>query len=130
MNIGFTGSRELTARQTRQANQIIEGFLSCYTPGVDIIHHGGAKGIDAIADKVAKRYGFEIVRHLPTRPAWHGKGGYKYRNMKLVEAIECLYAIHAPESQTGGTFFTFNYAFENGRECEWLELMRDNRGNR
>lgn len=125
MKIGFSGSRALSAAQARQARQIVEGILSCYTPGEDEVHHGGAKGLDSIVDMVARRYGLKVVKHLPTRQSWAGKGGYRERNHQLVDAVECLYAIHAPESQTGGTFSTYNYAVENGRHCEWFELERD-----
>jgi hypothetical protein len=94
-------------------------LLSCYGPG-DEFHHGNASGIDQIAKEVAQQFGLEVIPHHPKKQKW--EGGYKERNKEIVHAVEYLIAVHSPNSTTGGTVWTYQYAVRKQRAVEWVEL--------
>lgn len=121
MRVGVSGSRALTLVERRKAHRILKGILSCYGPG-DELHHGNASGVDKIAAELGKHYGMVVVAHVPKEKRWDGMAGYKARNMDIVNSSDKVYAIHSPNSSTGGTIWTFNYAMGLGKHCEWIEL--------
>lgn len=107
--------------ERRNAHRIIKGILSCYGPG-DELHHGNASGVDRIAAEIGKQYGMKVVPHVPQNKRWDGYSGYKARNMDIVNSSDKIYAFHSPHSSTGGTIWTYNYAKDLGKHCEWIEL--------
>lgn len=121
MRVGITGSRTLSTPQRRQAHLILRGILSVYGPA-DELHHGDANGIDKIAAEEALRLGIEVIRHLPKNQRW--KGGYRERNMEIVDSSDIVIAVHSHLSTTGGTVWTYNYAVRQGKNTEWIELDR------
>lgn len=119
MRVGVTGSRTLSAPQKRQALRVLRGFISCYGEK-DELHHGNASGIDQLAHSVATQFGLQIVKHLPKKQKW--EGGFKERNKQIVASVDYLLAIHSPQSTTGGTVWTYQYAVKKGVQVEWIEL--------
>jgi hypothetical protein len=126
MRIGITGSSVLSAREARTVNRILRGILSCYGPE-DELHHGAARGVDQIAKEIGEHYGMKVVPHPPQEKRWDGAKGYRARNVDIVNASDKVYAIHSPNSTTGGTIWTYNYAEGVGKPVEWIEIPDDKR---
>lgn len=124
MRIGITGSRSLSVRERRIAARILRGILSCYGPE-DELHHGGANGIDRIAAEIALHFDIRVIPHIAVEKKWQGLRGYRARNMDIVNASDRVYAIHSPGSSTGGTIWTYNYALDIGKPCEWIEIPNE-----
>ena len=122
MRIGVSGSRALTVVEQRKARRILSGLLSVYGIG-DELHHGNAVGVDKIAAELAKKYGMKVVPHVPKEKRWEGMSGYKARNMDIVNSSDKIFALHSPNSSTGGTIWTFNYAVELKKDIEWIEII-------
>lgn len=119
MRIGITGSRVLDYDQRRKARQWLTQRLSVYGRN-DELHHGCANGIDLIASQVATSLGLMIVEYPVAIPDW--ERGYKPRNKRLVNSVDLLLALHAKQSSTGGTIWTYEYAKRKGVKAEWIEL--------
>lgn len=65
----------------------------------DLIISGGAKGVDTIAIKVAKKRGFGTMVIYPESEYWNGingKTGYMARNIKIVNESDKLFCISVP----------------------------------
>lgn len=122
MRIGISGSRALSVVERRSVRKILRGILSCYDQG-DEVHHGGASGVDRIAGEVATSFGMKVVVHPPKEHRWDGMAGYKARNMDIVNSSDKIYAFHSPNSSTGGTIWTYNYAQGLGKDCDWVEIV-------
>lgn len=108
--------------ERRKVTKIIKGILSCYGEG-DELHHGNASGVDRIAAEIGKGYGIKVIAHPAIHKRWDGKGGYKERNIEIVNSCDKLYAFHSPNSLTGGTIWTYNHAKDLGKQCEWVEIQ-------
>lgn len=77
------------------------------------IIHGGAIGVDRLAEQIAK------TSQIPTKvylPDWntHGKSAGIKRNIEMVEACDAVIAIWDGKSK--GTKFTIDYAKKKGKE--------------
>jgi len=121
MRVGVSGSRALTIVERRKVQRILKGILSCYGEG-DELHHGNASGVDKIAAEIGKQFGMRVVAHQAKNPRWEGMAGYKARNMDIVNSSDKVYALHSPNSSTGGTIWTYNYALGLGKHCQWIEI--------
>ena len=119
MRIGVTGSRRLDYEQRKLVRKILTERLSeCGKD--DELHHGCANGVDTIAAQTAAYQGMTIVQHPALVPDW--ERGYKPRNKRIVAAVDLLLAFHSPDSTTGGTIWTYQYALRRGVKAEWIEL--------
>lgn len=97
----------------------IDYALSWYDESHDLhgitLVHGGALGADVMADRVAKRLGWEIESHPVTSEDWQTKGkqaGF-LRNYEMVKlgADVCLAFIH---NQSKGATMCADLAEKNG----------------
>jgi hypothetical protein len=91
MRILVTGSRAWTDEPTIEATLRREGQRLQAHPQGCVVVHGGARGADAIADRVARRYGCS-VEVVPADWERYGKAAGAIRNAEMVRrgAVVCL----------------------------------------
>lgn len=123
MNIGFTGTRHgLTWAQRGRLIHLLR--YSFNPPGV--FHHGDCVGADAMAHDLARRAGYQIVRHPSLNPkhrAFCNEGvqrklkRYLDRNHDIVDESDILIACpyQAKEVMRSGTWATVRYARKKGK---------------
>jgi len=74
---------------------------------------GGARGVDEIAQEIARRHGLSITIHYPN---WkkYGKRAAAIRNRKIVD--DCDIIIAFPSENSRGTAMTVNMARSAGKK--------------
>lgn len=126
MKHGVTGSRIVGELEEIAAETLLREIIRGLNPVEDEWHHGGADGIDLLSKRIAQEFGFvdgeNLIEHVPTVRSWAAKGGFRDRNMTLVQSIDKLYALHSSSSRSGGTIWTYNYAQRCHRATTWYEL--------
>lgn len=100
-----SGSRYLTEPDV--VKSVLNELFKDYPNGTLI--HGGAKGVDSFAGKLAKEAGYEVIVCLAE---WdkYGKSAGPIRNKKMIDdySPDLLIAFPIPESR--GTYQTIEYA--------------------
>jgi hypothetical protein len=109
----ITGSRNIN-----QINWIFEKLDSEIDKSQDIIIHGGAKGVDTIADSWCKK---NNIKSIVIRPLSESKREYYlYRNTEMIGMCDKVIAFW--DGQSRGTKFTFEYARKRGKETKVFTL--------
>lgn len=102
MRLIVCGSRDLTKEAA------IWAALSALSPRPSVVVHGGARGVDSIADAWAKFHGIARERHDVTREDWKriglSAGPRRNRTMAALGADLCVaFFTGASASATRGT---------------------------
>lgn len=96
------------ARAVEVVNEVLVG-----TPDVKIIS-GGARGIDTLAEKLAKGLGIEFEGFLPKTTRWYD--GFKPRNDAMAAECDAILRIAASTTTTGGSAYTLNAAIDLNKD--------------
>lgn len=119
MKIGIIGSQlaDLTTTQQHTATIIIRSLLFCYALNSHpLLVSGGCDGIDTFAEAEAEHLGIVTKIFRPLKRKWEGPGGFKERNIKIVEESDVIVAIRSLTSSTYGSGWTADYADSVGKE--------------
>ena len=120
--VGFTGTREgMTEAQRAKVNRLLRTLAPIWA------HHGDCVGADDQFHELAKLAGAKIMLHPPEKPDLRAfrvgddiarEKPYLARNRDIVNACETLIATPKEHgwSLTGGTWYTVNYACQQGRD--------------
>lgn len=105
MKVLISGSRHLTEPQL--VERILTDLFKEHPGGILI--HGGAKGVDSFAGKLATKHGY-IVIVCPAEWDKYGKSAGIIRNKSMIDdyAPDLLIAFPIPESK--GTYHAIAYA--------------------
>jgi hypothetical protein len=121
--VGFTGTRQgMTPEQMRTVSQLLDEL------GYDWAHHGDCVGADADFHVIARSKGMQVMIHPPSDSKLRARlvgddiaqeKPYLDRNRDIVNACKVLIATPKEKGwsvQGGGTWYTINYACQQGRE--------------
>lgn len=110
MNLAIVGSRNF-----HDENKVIAvtQFLFDMNSSVVIIS-GGAKGADAIAKNLAKKYGCQYREFLPRDGATYAQKCYN-RNKEIVDNSDVVLAFWDGRIEHCGTLLTMQYAVQQGK---------------
>jgi len=104
-NVLICGSRDFDNYEFIE-NHLIQIFQTSIALDADVkILHGGARGVDACADKFAKKYNFSTAIYRPTNPAQTQY--YLHRNAEMIGAAHLVVAFWNTTSR--GTKFVIDY---------------------
>jgi hypothetical protein len=94
MRIAIVGSSRLNKKEEQVAKQIITLLLKEEQKNSFdlVVISGGAKGVDSLAEKIAKDFEIKTTIFLPENEHWE-PNGYKERNLKIVNNCDRLYSI-------------------------------------
>lgn len=109
MKLAIVGSTSLIGKE--EVYKIIEEVIEKYKPSTII--SGGAKGVDSMAEEVAKKRGISTEIFLPKVNRWEG---YKERNLQIAKGCDVLVRIAARDSKTYGSGWTRDRALDMGKE--------------
>ncbi len=140
IKVAIVGASVLTENEERDIQQHINFLLDELIKDYDVenitIVSGGAKGVDSIAENLAKQKGIKTLIFKPEVEYWldiGGKMGYKSRNLKIVEACDKMvcfpcakrdtacYHCNSDKHQVGGGCWTMKKAKEAGKTTELIE---------
>lgn len=99
-----------------EAQRAIEDVLDRYKP--DEVVSGGAKGIDRMAVREARRRRIPTGEFTPHERRWDGDKGFRARNLKIAQICDALVRIVASDSTTYGSGWTRDRAKEMGKPTE------------
>ena len=136
MRVAIVGASTLTQKEAYLAKLEIIKILDIWYDDLTLVS-GGSKGIDTIAENVAKDL------NIPTQifPAetfhWEdqdGKKGFKTRNIQIAENCDVLYCFPAGtrdkkcyhcdlDHQVGGGCWTMKKAKKLGKETKLIQLI-------
>jgi hypothetical protein len=105
---------------TRKTNDVSFIFdkLNSEVKKDDIIIHGGAPGVDSIAEAWCKS---NNVKSIIIRPIFESKKEYYlYRNVEMIVMSEKVIAFPSDESR--GTYFTITYARKRGKDVKVFKM--------
>lgn len=134
MKLGITGSRAITDFDFTPFFALESApFRSfCaehgFTGHIEMILHGGARGIDTLAAECAAGLGIPCEVLLPDREKYPGRGIFRAlreRNEKIVDRCDLLLAVW--EGSSRGTRYTFRRAEQRGKPV-YLVMHDANRG--
>lgn len=98
MKIAIVGtSTNLTENEERDVQQMIIFILKKYNPDTDTIISGGARGVDTIAEEIAKEMRFTTLTYKPITENWEG---FKKRNLEIANTCDVIYSISIPTHKT------------------------------
>lgn len=103
----------------KEAKHKIFGILGNHDWTSDVVISGGAKGVDSLAEEVAKFLGFRFVVFKPMQESW---SYYKQRNWSMAYACDTLYRIKSKTSKTYGSGWTRDRAKEMGKPTEEIVI--------
>lgn len=91
---------------------------------------GGAMGIDSMAEAEADARDIQKKIHKPKVKRFHGKGGYRERDIWIAEDCEHLARIAASTTKTWGSGFTAEHAISLGKQVEWhtVQIRKERHG--
>jgi hypothetical protein len=131
MNLGIVGSRVFAEPDwsiaAKWAGDYIESQILKFQP--EKVVSGGAKGIDMIAERMARKHGFTVSRK---RPKPKGPGYLRYvealfdRNTDIVEESDYLIAIMS-KGRSNGTMDTVKKAVKKDIPIILIEVDNDKR---
>lgn len=130
LHVGFTGTRQGMTDSQKSGLIALFELIGRKNLINAILHHGDCVGADAEADDIISLYGGNVVIHPPTATQYrafknqeesrpkglanvievHKPSAYLVRDRRIVDS--CRLLIAAPKSfvETGGTWYTINYA--------------------
>jgi O-acetyl-ADP-ribose deacetylase (regulator of RNase III) len=121
-HVGFTGTREgLTDNQLRQLRQLLR--IAPENQYSLVAHHGDCVGADSEFHDLCEERGWKTVVHPPIKPELRAfkpsrtvmpSKDYLSRNRDIVDASTQVIACPKSKSETGGTWYTINYAKKAG----------------
>lgn len=95
MKILFCGTRHYIPSISREIEDVIKTLDS----ENDTIIHGGCSGVDSITDRLAKKYGFKVIK-VDAEWKKYGKSAGPIRNKKMADiGIDKAYAFPFPDLQ-------------------------------
>jgi hypothetical protein len=123
--LAIVGSRELTEPQVLMVELIVEGIIQTFHRKIDNFYlphfrviSGGADGVDSITREITAALGLsactDFEEYLPTIHRWEGEGGFKWRNLRMIEAADALVCIQSQQSKTHGSGWTYEEAVRQG----------------
>jgi len=142
MRIAIVGASKLSENEERDAEQYVNYMLdqriSQSLTGDITVVSGGAKGIDSIAERIAKQKGLKTQIFEPEIQQWEdkeGKTGFRYRNLKIAGDCDVLYCIpialrdkrcyHCDaDHQVGGGCWTMWQARKLGKETHLIPPIK------
>lgn len=83
----------MTENEERDMRQYIALVLKKYSVSDTIIVSGGSKGVDSLADEIAKGLGFKTETHFPILLTW---SEFKRRNIEIAKVCDELYCFSIP----------------------------------
>jgi len=113
MKILICGSRKIT-----DFKKIFIELDKLINKNKDIIIHGGAIGVDSIAGMYCHEKKIKEVIIKPIYP--YIKDYYLHRNAEMVGMADKVIAFWDGTSK--GTWFTFNYAKERGKDVKVIQI--------
>lgn len=120
MKIAFVGTSKLPEKLESKVVQVVGLFVN---GNEDIIISGGAKGVDTVVERFADYAEIPKLIFKPEIELW--EGGYKQRNLKIVEECEMLVNIVVNSK---------NYCYHHGTNDHdrsggcWTALMAKKEG--
>lgn len=84
------------------------------------IIHGGAKGVDQIADKFAKKYNYEVQVIIPDYGKFGGKAAPHIRNREIINEADTVLAFWDGKSK--GTKSGIDYAKSRNKQIEVIPI--------
>lgn len=121
MIVAIVGSRPPKTGESKwmlSAHRIVRARIAELADGT-IILTGGARGVDALAAQIGRRYGFD-VRIYPAEWDRYGRAAGPMRNARLVADADSLLAFWDGES--AGTQNAIKQARALGKPCELILL--------
>ena len=113
--LAIVGSRRFAnPRWAHLAGAIIDNALRHLQPG--LVVSGGAEGVDTLAANLARHRGFQVEELKPTVDAWDAPGGYRERNLAIVDRSTHLLCIRCGDAQTYGSGWTADEAERQGAQ--------------
>lgn len=123
MILAIVGSRQLEevehAAASYLVNSIISAEFSLHESNLVVIS-GGATGVDSLAEEYAGFYldfGLRFEAILPKVRRWEGPGGFKERNIEIIERSNFLVCIQSRSSETYGSGWTYEEAKRREKEA-------------
>jgi flavoprotein len=111
MKLLITGSRKASFEADYEQ---LKAAIECYAPNVSEILHGGAKGIDTLAQLYAEKHNIPTTVIKPDYEKHTAKIAPLIRNTELVALCDGCIAYYK-ESQKGGTLDTAKKARKAGK---------------
>jgi predicted Rossmann fold nucleotide-binding protein DprA/Smf involved in DNA uptake len=105
-------------RKTNNVSFVFEKLNQEVDKTKDIIIHGGAEGIDSIAESWCKQNNVNSIIIRPIYPSQ--KIYYLHRNAEMIGMADKVIAFWDGESK--GTKFTYQYAQKRGKELKIFKL--------
>jgi len=141
MKIAIVGSSHLSETEMFDArkfcglilNQAIRDCAPDMLGGEPILVSGGAKGVDSIAEDVAKELKIKTIIHKPL--THYFETGYKPRNIKIAQDCDVLYCFPTAlkttpcyhckvlDHEVSGGCWTLRYAKSLGRKTHLVPLI-------
>lgn len=109
MRLIVAGSRNI--RDKGVVRMAIEDADLLFGP-VDEIVHGGARGVDSLADSIARAKGFPKVTEIPAKWDEYGKAAGPKRNAEMADYGDALVAVW--DGKSAGTHDMIERALARG----------------
>lgn len=126
MKLGITGSRTVEdfdfSSFFRGGHEMFNTFLG--HEKISRILVGGAKGIDALAEKCAMEHNIEVGHFLPDYRKYH-RGAPLKRNELIVAESDAILAVWNGDPASRGTLFTIKYALSHGKRVFLIRIDND-----
>lgn len=135
MKIGVTGTRSgMNEIQKENLTFYLSRVINTY--GVVSFHHGDCIGVDVESAAIAKKLGFYIISHPPTKNDLRGHfcsdeqripQTYFKRNREIVDETDVLFVVpfQNEHQNNGGTWYTYDYAVK--QFCTTITFFPDGR---
>ena len=118
MKLAIIGSRGITSYDLVNS-QFKKLLVDC--PNISTIVSGGARGVDTIAEEVAKQHGLELTV-FPADWKTYGKKAGFLRNTTIIEESDIVLAIWDGASR--GTMDSVKKAKALGKPCRVVDLSQ------
>ena len=113
MRVMICGSRTVQDKDVK----IVHDRIALLNPEEDVIMHGGATGIDTLAQIACGRPSDPMPLCYPLRPINpNNKAHYLYRNVELITMCDKVIAFW--DGKSTGTKFVIDYAKARGKPIE------------
>lgn len=113
----IAGSRSITDK--RVVRTAIEDGDLCFGPVDEIVHGDCSRGVDAVADEIARDMGFDVKR-MPAEWDEHGKRAGPIRNGEMAKYADALVAVW--DGKSTGTESMINVALVKGLDVHVIQV--------